>query len=518
MRLAFMIVLALLPNGISLAQVDVLDFMDMGVSINPDDIVDEIYWKQDSLFVDSLLDDQNGIFRRRISSQSILNFKIGNSSEEVFYRYRTLLKSNEFNISYLTQANYHTSGIMLSPNKGNLKLVMGDFHLDHGLGVLFTTRRRFKSWSQNPHKLLYRARGLKVNTSSDSTRFLRGGGISYTYRKLKISGIFSDKNPFMNGNKSEGLFMNYLSDNFHCGGGLVHLGGHSGNLYRYGGHMKVRLPGAVAFAEVASVFDAGYALEVGLSFFGSDSHQFIFLYDMRSEDYYQLFTKMMTNKNPWDDRRNLEFNYLWEWKNDHFFQLDVVSKESFGLKDRSLSAFSDWRIRIGIRRQHRDGRILLSKIGLDEEGFKVLVKHRHILNQNGAYFQTELGYSLSDFNNGLSKYNSFLGIDGGIKSAGGKLTVKSGFCIHRGEKGSILLYRYEPDMFYQMSLPVISGSGLKGYVVCKYKIKSDLHMEFKLSRMVYFDRKETVRSQVKIQMVYRPTFLAQSSLGRSPGR
>ncbi|MCK5821083.1 MAG: hypothetical protein KAH17_04325, partial [Bacteroidales bacterium] len=427
--------------------------------------------------------------------------------DELNYRLRFLLRTSDCDMSFLRQKDHQTMGIKVEPVREHLKIVIGDFQYDQGLGMLFSTRRSFRSWSQNPHLHLYRARGLKVNTSSDTSRFLRGGGVSYAWNNLELTGLFSDRS-LQALNTVDGLFLNMKNDRIHAGLGIVGIQYLADSYRRYGGHLKYLLPGAIVFVEVAAVNPGGQALEAGISFFGDDQHQFIMLYRMGSPGYYQRFTTMDVNQNLFVDKKVLNFNYLWEWRNGWFFQLDAESYESFGLLKGSLSPGGDWKIRAGIKRDNWDEHILNVKSGLDHEGLKSLFRYRHILDQQGSYLQSEIGYSYAIREGRQSKHNSYLGIDWAYYSEDSKFILKSGFCVHRGQSGGILLYRYEPDMYYQMSLPVISGSGFRGYVAGKITLTNSLQLEFKLNRTVYADRdKDPIRSQVKVQMVYRPSFV-----------
>lgn len=512
-KIAFIVAVYIVSHFAVRGQSGFIDLMDSRMVIDPDALMDAILWEQDTLFVDSLpaLNYEN-VFRRRIRIQSILNTGIKTGAEKINYRLRFLLHTSDCDLAFLRQADHQTMGMKVEPIREKLKIVIGDYQYDQGLGMLFTTRRNFRSWSQNPHMLLYRARGLKVNTSSDTSRFLRGSGVSYSWNKLEITGLFSDRSSITINNSVDGLFLNVKTDRIHAGGGIVNIHFLADSIWRYGAHLKYSLGGAIVFIEVAAASCGGQALEAGISYFGHDRHRFIMLYQIGTPGYYQRFTKMAVNKNLFADKKTLDFNYLWEWRNGWFFQIDVESYESYGLDKGSLSPRADWKVRTGIKRDNWDGRVLNIKTGLDMEGFKSLFRYRQILDQQGSYLQSEFGYSFAPGGNEQFKYNSYLGVDWAYYSDDRRFILKSGFCIHRGQSGGILLYRYEPDMYYQMSLPVISGSGFRGYLACKMTITKSLQLELKLNRTVYSDRDiDPVRNQVKIQMVYRPSFVAESS-------
>jgi len=509
-RIILLFALLIGPCEIIMGQSGFIDLMDSKMLADPDALMEAILWEQDTLFVDSVLAlKYKDSFRRRIRIQSIINSGIKTGEEDLNYRMRFLLHTTDCDLAFLRQPDHQTMGMKVEPIKNHLKVVIGDFQYDQGLGMLFSTRRSFRSWNQNPHNLLYRSRGLKVNTSSDTSRFLRGGGVSYAWNKMELTGIFSDRSPDAL-NTVDGFFINTKTDRIHAGGGVVSIQCCTESYLRYGGHLKYSFRGAIAFAEVAALSSGGQAFETGLSFFGNDQHQFIVLYRIGANGYHQRFTKMDVNKMLYVDKKSLNFNYLWEWRNGWFFQMDVESSESYGLTKRSLSPRADWKIRAGIKRDKWDGHFLNFKLGLDAKGIKSLFRYRQIIDQQGSYLQSELGYSLASRGNGQSKYNSYLGLDWAYYSENRIIILKSGFCIHRGQSGGILLYRYEPDMYYQMSLPVISGSGFRGYLACKIVITNSLQLELKLNRIVYSDRDtDPVRNQFKIQVVYRPSFIAE---------
>jgi len=512
-RTALLIVTFLVSQGVMMGQSGFIDLMDSKIAIDPDALIEAILSEQDSLFIDSMpAYKYEDIFRRRIRIQSILNTGIKTGTDDINYRFRFLLHTSDCDLALLRQPDHQTMGMKVEPVRNQLKFVVGDFHYDQGLGLLFTTRRSFTSWNQSPHLLLHRAKGLRVNTSSDTTQFLRGGGISYSWNKIELTGLFSDRSSTILNNRVDGFFLNIKTDRLQSGGGVVCTKYLSDFFWRYGGHLKYAMPGAIVFVEVAKISMGGQALEAGLSFFGHERHKFIMLYQIGTPEYYQRYTKMVVNQNSKADKRGLNFNYLWEWRRGWFFQMDIKSSESFGLDKSSLSPDADWKIRAGLKRNNRDEHILNAKLGLDPEGIKSLFRYRQILDHHGSYLQSEFGYSFAPIDEGQFKCNSYLGIDWAYYEESGRFILKSGFCIHRGQSGGILLYRYEPDMYYQMSLPVISGSGFRGYLACKITLTKSLQLEFKLNRTVYSDREvEPVRNQVKIQMVYRPVFVAESS-------
>ncbi len=500
-KVLILAVASLLYQGLVFGQTEIIDFLDPEMANNPEDLIDALMLEKDSSW--------NG-FKRRIRMQSILNSGFKTGQEIQNYRARFLLQTSSCDLSFLGQPDHLTAGILLEPVKERLKMVIGDYQFDHGLGMLFTTKRTFHSWSQNPHSFLHRARGLTVNTSSDSSRFLRGGGISFSKKGVEVSGLFSYKSSGKEFENVEGLFLNFKRNKFQSGAGVVSFQDLTEKYVRYGGYLKYGLSGAIAFIEFAAVNTGGQALEAGLSFFGLEQHRFIFLYRMGTPAYYQKFTKMALSQDLFVDEKKLEFNYVWEWRNGWFFQTDLLSKESFALEDKGLAPKSKWMIRSGIKRDRRDGVSLNFNLGLDPDGLKGMLRYRFILNKQGNFVQPEFGYSLKIDKIESKKYNSYLGIDWAFFEHDGRLTLKGGACIHRAQSGGILLYRYEPDLYYQMSLPVISGSGFRAYLSCKYKINNGLQLELKLNRSIYFDKEESVKNQLKIQIVWRPVWVAES--------
>ncbi len=512
-KFVFIAVAFIISQGVLFGQTEIIDLIDSEMIDDPDALMEEMLLEHDSLFLDSIpTNEYDNYFRRRIRIRGILSSGLKTSSPDMHYRLRLQLKTSDCNLAFLRQPNHQTAGILVEPMRNHLKLVVGDFQYDHGLGMLFTTRRSFNSWNQDPHMLLHRSRGLRVNTSSDTSRFLRGGGVSYKWDNLEICGLFSDRSSVTLNNTVDGFFLNMKTDRMHAGAGIVKIQYLEDSYWRYGGHLKYALAGAIAFVEMAAVSTGGQALEAGLSFFGHEQHRFIVLYRLGTPGYFKRSTKLDVNRKPYSDSKRLEFNYLWEWKRGWFFQMDLESEESFGLDTRSLSPKADWKIRAGVKRDNRDGHFLNVKLGLDQAGLKSLFRYRQIFDSKGSYLQSEFGYSYHPSGNENFKYNSYLGIDWAFFNINDRFVLKSGFCIHSGQAGGILLYRYEPDMYYQMSLPVISGSGFRAYLSCKIVVTKSLQLEFKLNRTVYTDRdNDPIRNQVKVQLVYRPSFIAVSA-------
>jgi len=130
--------------------------------------------------------------------------------------------------------------------------------------------------------------------------------------------------------------------------------------------------------------------------------------------------------------------------------------------------------------------------------------------------QAELGLSGSGVQFLVKEPATYLSLRGKYVGHGGLLRLQSGLSLFSRSSGTGRFYTYEPDVLYGMSLPVLSGSGSRVFILVQYQLLKSLRCELKLSRLDYDDRDEigsgnnrilsNHRTGLKVQLVYRAVF------------
>ncbi|MCD6347288.1 MAG: hypothetical protein J7L96_07710 [Bacteroidales bacterium] len=456
------------------------------------------------------------------------------------YSFYTLAESDAGETK-LPLSDHRSMSFELEPVRKHLKLVFGDYSVDHGLGILFSTRTVFSGWGQDPHLLLYRSQGLKANTSGNEDRFLRGGGVQWSNKGWKLTGFFSDKmidaqlregslTSFHGSGyhrtaseiafadqldeKVQGLFVQYITDWVQTGGGYVGMDYGSEQFMRYGWYAKIKIPGGIIFGELAGSDNIGIAVCAGLSYFGSERHRFIFMFRSGGYGYFQRYSSLGSSNKLFADKRTMRMNYQMKLRWNWTYQIDLSVKESSRLKDGSITPLDQYRIRMGFSRDARDQYRLDLRLNTAQGGLSGLIRFRQEFCSSECYAICELGYAMGIRAVRPFPVGYYFAFDTGWSAGKGRLDFRVGTLIHRMDDDSPLLYRYEPDLYYQMSIPVISGSGYRSYFCTRWRIAKGFFFEAKLNRYFYLDRNslgaglekidKPFRSLVRLQLVFRP--------------
>lgn len=448
---------------------------------------------------------KNNAFPRSFRSQSLMSSSWSESNLPV-WRFRSKIQSSGIEMGILAQDRHQSGGLIIHPLGKKLSLVLGDFHFDYGFGLLFSTRQLFGSWSQDPVNQIYKARGLRINTSSDTSRFLRGGGLSYSLNRLRVTGLFSDRSSAERENRVQGLFLSWEDFNLQLGIGYVLVEEFDSSTPKWGVHFKYGLRGGIFFGEIK--FDSSFIPlgESGLCWFANPRNRFLFVGRVGLPGQSARYSKIKALDSELGFRQ-IELNYQGEWRRGRSIHLNLYSRERMLLPQVNASMLPDWGLRMGLRLEYEQKADLDLKLACNGEGLKALGRVRFPFKDHAGFFQAEWGSSAEWGRNLSVNRKSYFAMDWQQHFIQRSLSVKGGCCISSGNPGGILLYRYEPDLYYQMSLPVISGTGFRGYFSLRYEIGPRLVVETKLNRTIPLGQKlGSPGTSFKIQLIYRPVF------------
>lgn len=467
-----------------------LEMADPDPAMRVDDLVADWFILTDSLRTDSLPGDTlrpSRFYTTNFRMVNLLSAGIDGSGSHKSWRYRALVSGGGFKFASVTQTDYLTTGIEVSPIKGRLQLLFGDFQFDFGLGLGLSTRYQFDSWTIDPVKRMYRSGGLRVNTSSDPSRRLQGGACSFQQGSMKYSGFFSNEAA---GFAAESIQPNLLAGMlvFSSPTGTAVLPGFS--LYAKHNHR-----GMIFFGEIVRQSSGSFGGEGGVTFFGHEKHQWLFRMQFLSEEFDPYLNKLAYTNPKEEAQTNLMLSYLYRMGSD----LSLLAELQKG------GAF-----KVALTQQDRHWGYWFIRTSVKDQEIKASFRMR-LLQGDSGYLQVESGAGLSgSFKDGINT-SRFAAIDYKWACFHEVLQIILGFTMNSGEEGAPLLYRYEPDLLYQMSIPVMSKSGVSGFIRMRYDLHPDWRIEAKVSRTVKYGGVVGTPSRLQFQLIYRPGWEARSS-------
>jgi len=452
-----------------------------------------------------------------------------------------------------------SAGMLIHPFKQGFQIALGDYHAGFGQGLGMATRPSFDSWKADPHLQLRRQRGLSIHGGSDENRFLRGGAIALNYRRLTgslfvslkdidagiyeggetgrfFSGIYSSglhrtgseklkKNSLQEeatgialdyrGNRVEagGLFMIFgFSEPFRLpdAGSLSRGSVYSSDAQRYSIWFRMLAAGGMMSGEFAGSSTGGKSLVLNYSRFYSRGLAYVISFNRSTALFFSHYTSasgsLILAGGGQGCRINIQYKPLKNWgiQSEAFLEIptetaaEVYGNEKYHIKTRLF----------------RETRASLFEISFQgKPGNKQLVlKARGLLPESPLSLHGEAGISAKDHAGLIKSPGIYCSLRTAYKSSSGILGLQAGISLFSRSKGSVF-YLYEPDILYGMSLPALSGTGTRAFILVKYKVLKQLSLEIKLSRGDYDDRKEigtgydlipfNHRTGVKVQVVYR---------------
>lgn len=434
----------------------------------------------------------------RYAGQQILSASLRADSLPVELRSRTLVHSGNARFSWLAKQDLISSGMEFSPDRHPIRILFGDYQFSAGQGMTFTNRYHFDSWTVDPHQRLVRSGGLKLSTTSSSDRYLRGGGLRWQTGPLEMQGFFS--------NRVAGADLALHQMNYSAGILCVQVDGEEIRQIRTGTWVLFRLRQALVFGEIGLQNGLQAAGEAGLSWFGSDRHAFFYSFRYVSPHFDPEYTRLRYSRPREHDQAISLLHY--QWQVNRRLKVHAEWQSASGLRPADNGDYfpDQFSLRAGLKKDWDSGAVLLVRYSFKSESSKWMVRWRQPIGEMN-YIQAEVGYSLRSLRTEADGQNRYAGLDFCAELFRGKLRFCGGCCYHSGDPGSVLLYRYEPDLFYQMSLPVLSGKGLTGYLRLKYHLNQHLICEAKLRKTVGYAENPAEQSRkIQLQLIYRPVW------------
>ena len=475
------------------------------------------------------------------------------------------------------KADHFSAGVEVNPGRDPFRILFGDYHFSAGRGLGYATRPVFRSWKADPHMQINRGRGFGLHGSSDENKFLRGAALEYTGSRFSGRLFFSsrdtdatikesgDKNTgdwdtgerdigdlrmgsYMSGiypaglhrsdteiakknsvyEEAGGVSLEYRGMKLELGGLLAHFSysqpfqlaipdlwpqpepEYMNNAYRYSLWGRGLIGSGMLAWEMASTSTGGYALEAAWSGFRDSGLAYSIMYEGCGKGFFShnstVSSSIVMSGGYSRGRVNISYQPKRKWR---IFgetglsaslqpAMDPLGGETY-IKSGFNYTFSA--ISLESTLQARPGKIIS------------VCKIRESQKDRAFYWQAETGFSSDKVKTLFTKPGSYLMVRARYQAPSGRLRIQAGISLFTGSETSCPFYTYEPDVYYGMSLPALSGAGSRTFILVKYNILNSLYMEAKISRVDYDDRTEigtsydridsNHRTGVRVQVVYR---------------
>ena len=479
---------------------------------------------------------------------------------------RLQVKGRDFNIKTIAESDpgemnfgspdYLSAGIAVTPRWENFSLYFGDYHIEAGMGLGMATKPRFNSWKSEPHMQMKQKTRFGVHGGSDENRFFRGGAAEYRFRKLKAMVFVSAKDldvsikeletgkPYISGIYSTGLHRTILEKEkegavYEEVNGLVlkYSGGRFelGSLvaaFKFSDEFKILPPDTwplsdpkfrndasrfslwgrsllgegMILGEYAMSSTGGSAFNIAYSRFYGKGLTYMMFFERTGKYFFShntiVSSSIVTKKASQQGRINLLYQPGRNWGIQSDISIEGV--EDPALEDHGssykfrLRVFYDLSVGKGETSFHMEpGKTMAS--------FKVKSK----AVDKAFYWQGEIGFSASELSSLIKCPGSYFSLRARFRTVNKNLTIQSGLSFFTAQEGSGIFYTYEPDVLYGMSLPALSGSGSRTFVLLRYCPLKALFIEAKVSRIAYVDRDEIGTGRDRIPFGHRTSFKLQ---------
>ena len=483
---------------------------------------------------------------------------------------RLQIRSRDFSIKAIAESDpgeisfrepdYRSAGIAVTPRGEDFGLYFGDYHVEAGMGLGLATRPRFNSWKSDPHMQLKQKTRIGLHGGSDENRFFRGGAAEYHISRLSARVFVSAKDLDVNLQEEE-LGAVYFSGVYATGlhrtalekekkdavyeevGGLVleYSGGRFevGSLvaaFKFSDDFKLPSPDTwplsdpklsndasrfslwgrslmgkgMVLGEYAISSTGGSAMNIAYSRFYGKGLTYMMFFERTGKYFFShntaVSSSIVTKKASQQGRINLLYQPRRSWGIQSDISIEGI--EAPALEDHGPSY--KFRLRVFYDLDFVEGETLIHiDPGKSMGSLKVKAKEA-----DGVFFwQGEIGFSAPELLGLIECPGSYLSLRARLRTVNKNLTIQGGLSFFTSQEGSGVFYTYEPDVLYGMSLPALSGTGVRSFILLKYTPLESLSLECKVSRVDYSDRDEIGagrdgipfghRTSFKVQVVYR---------------
>jgi len=403
------------------------------------------------------------------------------------------------------------AGFLIRP--GNLfeEIILGDYQINMGYGVVVGSSPVFSISLGNPGMLQRQGKGFRLHSGTSDSRFLRGmaGKIAIGTSEWFLFGSGKDqtqegvsgvgwKSSFSN--MDIGFSAIQVHDQYPPAAGdewAAAWQSDSGRYSRLGACVQRRFRFGILFGEMGWSPNHGTGQVVGFRWFESHGFSAVIRYSGCSPGYPVTYTLFQSGtKTTKEGQRFLatlrySTNRSWEW-------LGSVQEELSrwpGSNARFNNALT--RITQQLKYVSNNQWAALSSVQLDflESAGEKPAKLTWKMGFDSDTKQEGLVRIKADFRQQLAGFGEVLtagtsaGCSAGVALDHRKVRISTGFRLFTVDSGADPLYAYEQDVLYGWSAPVLSGSGTRWFAMIQWKTTHGLNIECKVVQTGYSDYK-----------------------------
>ncbi len=404
-----------------------------------------------------------------------------------------------------------SSGLLIKPGGCFREIVIGDFQVNSGFGVVTGTSPVFGVTLGNPASLQRTGKGLRLYSGNATGRYFRGlaGSMIFGRSEICLFGSGSDrlyeglaglswKTRLANAEFGFTLIRSKLQFPPAVKSGWTEVWQPDfGKFLRTGIWGEHRLRFGIAFSELGWSPAGGFGWIAGIRWFESHGFSAVLRYSGCTAGYPVTYTLFQSGSGLTREGQRVIFSWRyapgrsleatgsmdinlarWPGTNPHFAnpstrilqQWKYLSKTACSVAAAVQLDFEDHQTSVPDK--------LTWKLAFDSDPKSAgKIRFRAGIRQQFQGFNTNLLM-------GTTSDCSLI-----VALADKRIRLIGGFRLFTVEAGTDPLYAYEPDVLYGFSAPVLSGSGTGCYLVIRWKAMKDLNFEGKISRTIYSDLK-----------------------------
>ncbi|MFA5815463.1 MAG: hypothetical protein WC865_07565 [Bacteroidales bacterium] len=404
-----------------------------------------------------------------------------------------------------------STGFLIRPGQTFREIIIGDFQVNSGFGVVAGSSPVFSVSLGNPGLLHRPGKGIRLHSGTDEGRFFRGlaGSMELSKSELIVYGSGKDriheevagmvwKRSFTNseigfsGIRVQNQFPPEIKE-----GWTAAWQKDSGRYSRIGIWGQMRVPFGIVFGEAGWSPNGGYGWITGIRWFEAHGFSAVLRYSGCSPGYPVTYTLFQSGTGLTKEGQrviasyryaparqlewlgSVEVDYAqWPGSNAHFNNASTRISQQLKYLSKNL-----WMAAGSLQLD-----FLASAAAVPQKLTWKMAFDSDPLQSGTLRFRAGIRQQLQGFGSNLTQGTT---ADCSLSAdlADRRLRITGGFRVFTVETGTDPLYAYEPDVHYGWSAPVLSGSGTRWFGVVRWKLLKCIDLEIKVSQTAYSDLK-----------------------------
>jgi hypothetical protein len=404
-----------------------------------------------------------------------------------------------------------SAGILIRPGQIFRDVIIGDYQVNSGFGVVGGSSPVFSISLGNPGSLYRPGNGIRLHSGTDEGRFFRGLAWTIDFGKSELILYGSGKDRLHEEVTGFGWKKSYTSSAIGLSGIRVNIQfppvikegwtaiwqPDSGKYSRIGLWGQTRIPFGILFGEAGWSPNGGFGWITGIRWFEAHGFSAVFRFSGCTPGYPVTYTLFQSGTGLTREGQRViaSFRYAPARQLEWLGSAEVDLSEWPGSNARFSNAST--RISHQIKFLSKNQWTAAGSLQLDflESGATVPQKLTWKLAYDSDPLQSGTLRFKAGFRQQVQGFNSIPSsgttADCSVSAmlAEKRLRITGGFRVFTVESGADPLYAYEPDVLYGWSAPVLSGSGTRWFATVRCKIMKNIDLEIKIGQTAYSDQK-----------------------------